>query len=488
MGLVVLHLHLHGLLRGHDPELGRDSDTGGQTIYVLDLARALALRPEVEQVEVVTRRIHDAAVAPDYAEPLERLAPKLSIRRLPFGPRSYLPKERLWPHLDELVAALAASLQAAPRLPDWIHAHYADAGYVGARLHQRLGVPLLFTAHSLGREKRRRLLASGLDPCAIEARYALGRRIEAEEFTLSQAALVVTSSRQELETQYAQYARFRPERARVIPPGVDRRLFHPPRPGVREQGPGLQARLQAHLQEPLRPPLLAICRPDRRKNIPALLEAFSRSSTLHRHHNLVLVMGDRAAAVPCGDEAREVLDAVAAWLCHPDLRGRVALPLQLRREQIPHLYRWAARLGGVFVNPALTEPFGLTLLEAAASGLPVVSTDDGGPRDILRHCRNGLLVDVTRPDALRLALERSLLDSVRWRQWSRNGLEAVGRIYGWEVHGATYLQEARALILRSRESRDRSVPALPRATATPSHRVGRSPLPLGCSVFEPGIQ
>ena len=45
MGLVVLHLHLHGLLRGHDPELGRDSDTGGQTIYVLDLARALALRP-----------------------------------------------------------------------------------------------------------------------------------------------------------------------------------------------------------------------------------------------------------------------------------------------------------------------------------------------------------------------------------------------------------------------------------------------------------
>jgi hypothetical protein len=55
---------------------------------------------------------------------------------------------------------------------------------VGARLHQRLGVPLLFTAHSLGREKRRRLLSSGLDPSAIEARYALSRRIEAEEFAL----------------------------------------------------------------------------------------------------------------------------------------------------------------------------------------------------------------------------------------------------------------------------------------------------------------
>jgi len=490
MGLVVLHLHLHGLLRGHDPELGRDSDTGGQTLYVLELTRALAERSEVDRVEVVTRRIHDPTVGPDYAEPEEQLGPKLSIYRIPFGPRAYLPKEQLWPYLDELVSLLTASLLAAPRLPDWIHAHYADAGYVGARLHQRLGVPLLFTAHSLGREKRRRLLSSGLDPSAIEARYALARRIEAEEFALSQAALVVTSTRQELEEQYAHYFRFRPERARVIPPGVDSRCFHPPRPGVRERGPGsgLQARLQAHLQESQRPPLLAICRPDRRKNIPALLEAFSRSPTLHRHHNLVLVMGDQPAGLPCGGERREVLDQVEGWLRHPALHGRVAQPLQVRREQIPAVYRWASRLGGVFVNPAFTEPFGLTLLEAAASGLPVVATDDGGPRDILRHCRNGLLVDVTRPDALRLALERSLVDSVRWRQWSRNGLEAVGRWYGWEAHGAAYLKEARAAIGRMRDSQGGPIPTSPRPAVTPPQLGGTSPLPLGWCAFEAGIQ
>ena len=40
-GLYVLHLHLHGLFRSHDLELGRDPDTGGQTTYVLELARAL---------------------------------------------------------------------------------------------------------------------------------------------------------------------------------------------------------------------------------------------------------------------------------------------------------------------------------------------------------------------------------------------------------------------------------------------------------------
>jgi sucrose-phosphate synthase len=44
-GLYVLHLHLHGLFRSRDLELGRDADTGGQTTYVLELARALAMRP-----------------------------------------------------------------------------------------------------------------------------------------------------------------------------------------------------------------------------------------------------------------------------------------------------------------------------------------------------------------------------------------------------------------------------------------------------------
>ena len=57
MGLKLLHLNLHGLLRSHDLELGRDSDTGGQTLYVVELVRGLALRAEVDQVDLVTRLI-----------------------------------------------------------------------------------------------------------------------------------------------------------------------------------------------------------------------------------------------------------------------------------------------------------------------------------------------------------------------------------------------------------------------------------------------
>lgn len=440
MGLYVLHLHLHGLFRSRDLELGRDPDTGGQTTYVLELVRGLAARPEVERVEVVTRLIQDRRVAWRYAVPEETIAPGAVIRRLPFGPRRYLRKEQLWPHLDELADALAERLMAQTRLPDWIHAHYADAGYVGALLRRRLGVPLVFTGHSLGREKRRRLMEAGLDPRQIDRQYAMDRRIDAEELALAHSQLVVTSTRQELEEQYARYGRFRADLAQVIPPGVDGTAFHPPLAGDDE--PEVRELMAPFLREPQRPPVLAICRADHRKNIPALIEVFGRSEQLRRRHNLVLVLGCRRHPGQLEKQQRELFQQVFELVDHHDLYGLVAYPKQHRREQIPAIYRWASRLQGVFVNPALTEPFGLTLLEAAACGLPLVATDDGGPRDILGRCHNGALVDVSDLDALQQGVEEACADPQQWRRWSENGIEAVARHYTWDAHVCRYLAAA----------------------------------------------
>ena len=227
MGFYLLHLHLHGLFRGHELELGRDADTGGQTTYVLELMRALAARPEVDRVEVITRLIHDKRVSSDYAQAHEPLGDGAAIVRLPCGPRRYLRKELLWPYLDELADGVVAHIAAQERRPDWIHAHYADAGYVGALVSQRLGIPLVFTGHSLGREKQRRLLAGGMAHDQIEQSYAISRRIDAEERTLAQAGLVITSTQQEAEQQYSRYDRFVAGNAEVVPPGVDARRFHP---------------------------------------------------------------------------------------------------------------------------------------------------------------------------------------------------------------------------------------------------------------------
>jgi sucrose-phosphate synthase len=443
VGLQLLHLHLHGLFRGRDLELGRDADTGGQTTYVLELIRSLAARPEVDQVEVVTRLIEDRRLSPHYALPLEPLGDGAVIVRLPFGPRRYLRKESLWPHLDALADALTARLAARERRPDWIHAHYADAGYVGAIVSERLGIPLVFTGHSLGREKQRRLLASGLTHDQIELQYAMGRRIAAEERALARSSLVITSTRQELEQQYACYEGFRPERARVVPPGVDTGRFHPQSlPG---EAAAVGTLLQPFLRRPELPPLLAICRAERRKNIPALIEAYGRSSHLQEHHNLVLVLGCREDPSQLEQQQRELFRQVFELVDRFDLYGRVAYPKQHSSTAVPALYRWAAGRGGVFVNPALTEPFGLTLLEAAACGLPLVATDDGGPRDILQRCANGRLVDVTDLAALQRTLEEAVADGARWRRWRNNGLEAVTRHFSWDAHVCDYLGHGQAL-------------------------------------------
>ena len=437
MGLNLLHLHLHGLFRSHDLELGRDADTGGQTLYVLELVRSLASRAEVDHVEVVTRLIQDRRVSADYARPEESIAPGASIRRFSFGPKRYLRKEQLWPHLDELADQLVLQLQAADRRPDWIHAHYADAGYVGALVSRRLGLPLVFTGHSLGREKLRRLLAAGGDREQIEQTYSISRRIDAEELALAHADLVITSTRQERDHQYSRYGRFEVGRADVIPPGVDARRFHPR--STPQESADVSAMVQSFLREPQRPPLLAICRADRRKNIPALVEAFGRSSVLRERHNLLLVLGNRDDSRQMDRQQREVFQQIFDLVDRYDLYGSVAYPKHHRRDQVPAIYRWAAERKGLFVNPALTEPFGLTLLEAAASGLPMVATDDGGPRDIHRRCDNGLLVDVTDRESLQDGLERAGSDPGRWRRWSDNGVEAVSRHYSWDAHVCSYL-------------------------------------------------
>ena len=200
--LYILLISIHGLIRGHDLELGRDADTGGQTLYVVELARALGQRDDVERVDLVTRRIVDPAVSEDYAKAEEALSGKVRIIRIDAGPGEYIAKEQLWDHLDSFTDNLVDWIREQPRVPDIVHSHYADAGYVGVRLANLGAIPLVHTGHSLGRDKRKQLLAKGLSAEEIETTYNMSRRINAEEELLANADLVITSTRNEIESQY----------------------------------------------------------------------------------------------------------------------------------------------------------------------------------------------------------------------------------------------------------------------------------------------
>lgn len=444
-GEYLMLLSVHGLVRGQDLELGRDADTGGQVTYVVELARALAAHPEVDRVDLVTRRIEDARVDASYAQDVEDLGGGARIVRIPCGPRRYLAKEKLWPHLDGMVDNVARYLRSQGRAPDLVHGHYADAGYVAARLSGLLNAPMAFTGHSLGRVKRQRLLEKGGSPEGLEKRYNFAKRIAAEELALDNALFVVASTRQEVEEQYALYDNYQPRRMKVIPPAVDLSRFRPP--SARGQEPSAMAdQLARFLSDPDKPMVLALSRADPRKNVPALVHAFGRSRELRERANLVLVLGSRDDLREVPRAVRKVMSEVLYLIDRYDLYGAVAYPKHHAPEDVPVLYRLAASSGGVFVNPALTEPFGLTLLEAAASGLPVVATQDGGPRDILGHCDNGALIDPLDVEGLGRTLLGAIDDRTRWKRWAQCGLAGVHEHYTWKAHVERFVGAAQVAI------------------------------------------
>jgi sucrose-phosphate synthase len=449
--LYIVLLSVHGLIRGRDLELGRDADTGGQTLYVVELARALAELPDVARVDLMTRRVVDPQVGRAYAEPIEVLGPKARIVRIDAGPEGYIRKEALWDHLDSFADNALAFLRAEGLSPDIVHSHYADAGYAGTRLANLLGVPQVHTGHSLGRVKRRRLIASGMKRDVIEARYHMARRVEAEELTLGSASLVIASTANEIEEQYGLYDHYQPEQMRVIPPGTDLKRFMPP-DGSEQHAP-IAVEVNRFLTDPAKPMILAVSRPDERKNIANLVQAYGESAALQECANLVVVAGNRDDIRDLDSGAQSVLGDLLLDIDRYDLYGKVAYPKHHRRDEVPVLYQMAAASGGVFVNPALTEPFGLTLIEAAASGLPIVATSDGGPQDIIGNCHNGYLIDPLNPEDMATALLKVLQDKDNWAYLAQAGLRGVQQYYAWPAHARAYLAAVKPLLEDRRPAR-----------------------------------
>jgi sucrose-phosphate synthase len=401
--------------------------------------------------------------AEDYAQPIESLSENCDIVRIDGGPSAYIAKEQLWDHLDSFTDNLIDWLNRHERLPDVVHSHYADAGYVGVRVANLLGIPLAHTGHSLGRDKRKRLLARGVSREAIETTYNMSRRVDAEEEILANADLVITSTHNEVEQQYGLYSYYDPSRMAVIPPGTDLEQFHPPADSTQLT---FGRQLEPFLKDPHKPIILALSRADERKNLLTLVEAFGESPPLREMANLVIIAGSRDDIRDLDAGPQGVLTSLLLLIDTYNLYGKVAMPKRHLPADVPGIYQLAAARHGVFVNPALTEPFGLTILEAAATGLPVVATQNGGPVDIIENCGNGKLVDPLDREAIASALLHLLQSPEAWKKAARNGLVGVRKHYSWQAHARNYLNRVAMLepgprsmpeVIAQKRYRDRAV-------------------------------
>ena len=456
-GLHIQMFSVHGLIRGTNLELGRDADTGGQTKYVVELARALAARDDVARVDLFTRRIEDDAVSDDYAREIEPLADGAQIVRIEAGGTAYRRKELLWPTLDAFVEGVLRFNREQGITPDVVHGHYADAGYVALELASYLGLPLVWTGHSLGRNKVEVLRGAGVDDEAMEQRYKIAHRIDVEEEMLRKADVVIASTTHEVERGYELYEGHDMAQYRVIPPGVEVGRFYPyfydldegwdPGESVMRARVRVRRELERFFNDPEKPIILAISRPDKRKNIEGLVTAYGEDPELQAIANLAIFAGVRKDIREMEENEREVLTELLLRMDFHDLYGKMALPKKHDPDtDIPVLYRLAAASRGVFINPALVENFGITLIEASASGLPIVSTDHGGPQDIVANCDSGVLIDARDTGEIQDALKRILVDEAAWDRYSENGVNGAREHYAWRAHAESYLEALEPLL------------------------------------------
>ena len=408
---------------------GITEDTGGHITYVLGEMEALARRPEVTKAEIVTRLFDETRFDDIHAKPHEDVSPGFVITRIDSGNRAYLAKEALAADRAAFTAAFIDDLRGRDRLPDLIHAHFADAADVAAQVERALGIPFIYTAHSLAKDK----LA-----CLDEATPELRARIDEETRAIARASAIVASSRDECERQLPAYDASAIGKIHRIVPGVATISVSET---ARRNAENLIAPFLRDLAKPM---VLAVARPVHKKNLAALVDAFGSSETLRDTCNLVILAGLRTGIDTGSAEQSEVMDDLLRAIDRHDLYGQVAYPKKHTRAQVGALYELARRSGGVFVNPALIEPYGLTLIEAASYGLPVVATKNGGPLDIVRDLEHGILVDPRDTCDIASAIEKIVGDHDLWATCSQSGLRNLAGMT-WDSYAEAFVSIAQSV-------------------------------------------
>ena len=425
----IVSLALGGCLKAEPVRYGLTEDTGGHITYILGEMEALARRNDVRLAEIVTRCFDAPKLGIIHRQAEEWINSKLVITRIDSGNSAYLAKDALRADRQAFTAALIAAFRQRERLPDVIHAHFADAADIASKVEEELGIPFVYTAHSLALDKRAAM---------ADRSEAIETRIAEEDRAIANARAVIGSSRDECERQLAAYPSARIGKVNRLVPGIDR---HQPT-GSLAAATGLIAPFLRDLSKPI---VLAIARPVRKKNLAALVDAFAASPSVRDRCNLVILAGLRDNLKSGNEEQQQIQRELVERIDRYDLYGHVAYPKSHSRDDVQALYALATRTRGVFVNPALMEPYGLTLVEAAAHGLPVVATKVGGPQDILAELDHGLLVDPCKMPEIGSAIERLVTDRHLWNRCSRNAL-SNSRDMSWEKYAAGFTRIAKEVV------------------------------------------
>lgn len=474
---------------GQENVLGRP-DTGGQVVYILDqvryLERTLAERirsyglTTIPKILIVTRQIPDNHGTTCHLR-LEKIhhTENSFILRVPFTDDNgnvvpqWISRFKLWPYIERFAQnAKREILSELKGKPDLVIGNYSDGNLVATLLAEELDAIQCNIAHALEKNK---YLFSDLYWFNFEKEYHFAIQHVVDLIAMNMADFIITSTFQEIAGtddtigQYESYQFFTMPglmqvenginlfhpKFNVIPPGVDENIFFPYTETdhrLRNQSEYLEKlvfsdanqSIVGHLDDPEKIPIFTMARLDHNKNITGLVESFGKSPELQERCNLIVIAGKVNPGE--SDDAEEIREIQRMYelIKQYNLDGKIRwLGIHLPKEDTGEVYRIVADHQGVFVQPGRFEGFGLTVLEAMVSGLPMFSTHFGGPSEIVIHGESGYLINPTVPELISEPILAFLAkfdeDPGFWKQISDAGIRRVQEHFTWKLYNEKLL-------------------------------------------------
>jgi sucrose synthase len=348
---------------------------------------------------------------------------------------------------------------------------------VATLISHKLGVTQCNIAHALEKAK---YLYSDLYWQDNEPNYHFSCQFTADIIAMNAADFIITSTYQEIAGteenpgQYESYMTFTmPNLYRVIhgidvydpkfnivSPGADPQIYFPAEDkehrfielheeidslifgGHRpEESRGVLADRSKHI-------ILTIARLDRIKNLTGLVRLFAVNQDLRDMANLLVIGGhinpDHSNDAEEVEQIHQMHHLFESYGLEHDVRW---LGMHLDKRASGELYRCVADQKGVFIQPALFEAFGLTVIEAMVSGLPTFATCFGGPMEIIKHGISGFHIDPNNEDSISQLLVDFFVQCKKepdyWHTIARGGVMRVYEKYTWKLYAERMMTFAR---------------------------------------------
>jgi glycosyltransferase involved in cell wall biosynthesis len=372
------------------------TDAGGQNIYVANVARCLAKAGH--QVDVFTRR--DSPDLPSVVD----LRPGARVVHINAGPPSFVPKEELLGHMPEF-ARCTERLFRTSQSYDVVHANFFMSGLVAQRLKATTNTPFVITFHALGLVRQLHQKQADTFPAA---------RIEIERSLVKRADAIIAECPQDQHDLVTLYGA-RPSRLAMVPCGFDAGEFRPMNRSKARKALGLAEHEFIILQ---------LGRLVPRKGIDNVIRSMAHLDSVIPAR-LLVVGGDE-------HEPDEVATPEIARLRQVAREAGVADKVTFighrQRDELRSFYAAA----NVFVTTPWYEPFGITPLEAMASGTPVVASAVGGLQYSVVDGVTGFHVPPHDPAALGERLGQLYRDPPLAEALGLGGLRRARALFTWD--------------------------------------------------------